>query len=435
MLEGPTIAERIPVLTPSSRVTLLPFTTRPEGADYLVSVPARDLYFAIPAIGVEILRLLDAGCAITEITQQLGGTSETGQDSQDSVDSQDGVDADDDYDVADFVQNLLECGAIAMIDNIPVASAPQAPRDRGIELFPRLHGSYLRWITSPVFICLDVALVALAAVLLWRFPMYWPTSANFFVHPWYALNTLIILATALPLVFLHEFGHLCAARAEGVDGRLSLGRRLFTVVTQFHVVNIWQAPRRRRILIYLAGMAMNLRIFVVALALRVWFGASLPHTLAAWLGLVMILELTATLWQFQFFMKTDVYFLVADVVSVPTLMEDGRAYIGHLIQRLFGRARNTTSQPRLRLGAIRLYAIFYTVGVAIASFIFFIYALPFAIGTIGGSLRVLGNGPSIGVARFSDAIVTVLLYSINFGLLLWFWVRWPRRSSTSRRNA
>ena len=69
---------------------------------------------------------------------------------------------------------------------------------------------------------------------------------------------------AWTIVFLTQLGRTVAARAAGVPGRMSLSTRLQFLVAETDVTGVWPSPRRVRLTVYLAGIAVNLALAVVA---------------------------------------------------------------------------------------------------------------------------------------------------------------------------
>src|SRR5260370_4386461 len=293
-------------ITLGSRVKLYPYLCRQEGEEYIVGRPELSAFASVPPIGVEAMKLLEQGLSVGEVAATLQ--------EDDDVPS----------DIADFVQTLMEYGLVAEIDGQQIAVTVQEDEQRqGIEVFRGLQSRHVRWFFGAPAFVVYAAMLVISALLLFLRPQLIPTSDNFFVLPWsYAVNTLLMMAVSFSLIFVHELGHLCAARTMGVDGRLSVGRRLYNLVAQCTIGSAWQLPRRQRLIIYSAGMLTNLVFFFLALVLVIWAGPVLPPVVVALLKLVMVIEWYGTGWQLLCYMQTDVYLIVADLFHAKNLMQD-----------------------------------------------------------------------------------------------------------------
>ena len=397
----------------SSRVKLYPYLARREGEEYIVGRPELAVYISVPPIGVEAMKLLEEGLSVSEVAARLQ--------EEDEVPS----------DIADFVQTLIEYGLVAELDGEPViVTVDEEDHESGIEVFRRLKKRQVGWLFGKPALVVYAIMLLLTVLLLVSHPQLIPTSDNFFVLYWsYAVNTLLMMATSFSLIFVHELGHLCAARTMDIDGRLSVGRRLYTLVAECRIGSAWQLPRRQRLLIYSAGMITNLVVFFLSLVLVVWAGPMLPTVAVAFLKLVLVLEWYGTAWQLLFYMQTDVYYIVADLFHAKNLMQDAEqvlrqavtkrlSWLGRLLGS--GEADLSTLPPRERR-FVQVYAVFYVLGVGLALALFVIYLLPFLVRTNVGALLYLLQGPRAGVVHLTDGVVTLLSYSISYGLLAWMW--------------
>jgi putative peptide zinc metalloprotease protein len=151
-------------------------------------------------------------------------------------------------------------------------------------------------------------------------------------------------ALAWTLAGVHELGHLTTARAAGVPARLGLSTRLQFLVAQTDVSGVWAAPRRIRLTVYLAGMAVNLAAAsVCVLAIGLAHPDGLAHHLLAAAALEAVLLLPLEL---LVFMRTDVYFLLQDLAGWANLYADGSARIRCLARRIRHATRRASSMPR-----------------------------------------------------------------------------------------
>lgn len=328
-------------------------------------------------------------------------------------------------DVAEFIRDLVRYGLVAAVDGRAL-DVPRPPAAGRRTLLARLRPQHARWLFSVPMLLVHAGIPLVLAGILLRRPDLLPTSRDMFVHPWYAVNTLIVVATAWTFVLLHELGHVVAARAMGVRASLSLGNRLFFLVSETHLSDVWQLRRRERLVIYLAGLVVNVWVLLLAVAFVAWGGSALPPAPYAWLKLVIVLQALATAWQFLFYMKTDVYFVLADLFHAKNLMGDAQALLRgavHVVLPGWVRPAAPLTLSARERRFVLVYAGFYLVGVGLAAAMFVLYLLPFIIRTTLGAVAVLTSGPAAGIPRVTDAVVVLVAYGVSYGLVLRSWWR------------
>jgi putative peptide zinc metalloprotease protein len=398
-----------PAVSAGTRITLHPYTAVPDGDEFIVGRQALGDYFAIPRVGMDAIHLLEQGHALGDVADRLG--QEYGERP----------------DMPDFVEGLIACRLIATIDGH--ALEPEAgehvgpPAGSPPSREQRLRASHVRWLVGRPAWALHGAALAASVALLALHPGLTPDSQGFRVVPSYALSLVIVLFSTLLAISIHELGHFVAARAVGLDGRFSIGRRLFRVVAQFHVGDVWRVGRAERLIVYAAGMVVNVWLFLAAIVLLIWLGPRLPTIATGWLRLWILLQWTTVAWQFQFYMKTDVYYIAGELFRARNLMDDAQA----LLRRVFAR----------RLGeptplVVRAYALFYVLGVGWAVFLFATYVLPFVARALFAGVLTLARPRSATPEMLAEAALTVVLYSSNIGLLAWLWWRDSGRRLAAR---
>jgi hypothetical protein len=332
-------------------------------------------------------------------------------------------------DIADFVLGLLDTGLVEAVDGAAVAAtapgadACEAPAQPARP--ERLRAEHVRWLFGRPALAVHASALVAAFALLALHPRFIPTSANLHVHPWYALSTLLGVGLSLPLMALHELGHMAAARAKGIDGRFTIGRVLDQWAAMFVLGDVWSATREGRLVVYLAGMIVNAWVFLVGLVVLVLWGPALPVFVAALIQLVLLLEWYLTAWQLRFYMRTDLYFVVAEAFRARNLMADAQAFLLFAASRLVGRHASDplAAHPRRERTVVRWYSVFYLAGVAVTLALFAYYVLPFVIDAMASALRTLSAPRQASPAALADALVTLTIYGVNFGLLLWLWWR------------
>ena len=387
------------LLGPDSRVRFRPLTFRREGPEYVVGCRDISVYLSVPTVGVDVIRKLEGGATVAEVEQAFADSP-----------------PDERPDVRDFVGTLADVGLVAEVDGQPVPyEAPEPEEGTGRSMMRWLRGDQVRWLFSRPMLFLHAAAFVTVLVLLALNPQYFPRSRHFFVVHWLSLNTALVALTSVIAVFVHEAGHVGAARAMGVDAKLNLGRRLWVLVAQSNLGEIWELPRASRIVIYLGGMIVNTWIFLACLVIAIEVG---PGPVQAWLGLVMVTQFYGVVSQFALFLKTDLHYALADLFYARNLMEQSREYLEGVASRVIPGLcppPDLSTLPAVERRFLRIYAWASVVGIGVSVWLYLGYILPYILGTIWGAFTNLIHSHSVDVTI--DSILTLVVFGVNFGLL------------------
>lgn len=346
-----------------SRTEFFDLAMRAEGEDELIvgRIDTGD-FIALPTVGAAIIRHLQAERSIAQTEQ--------------AVLEQEG----EQVDVADFVAELASLGFVRAVDGQenPDALPPKRPS------FARLKPSHVRWLFSVPMQVLCGLLVIGAVVILVATPALRPRYQDMF----FSSSTSVVLLGStlmfLTIVAVHEMAHLVAARACGVPARISLGTRLYSLVAQTDMSGMWAVSRRERLRAYLAGMASDLILLGLLTLLIASNSAGAATERVASAAVILLLIGLAN--QFQLFMRTDLYFVLSELLRSRNLFEDATVYLVSRVQRV-GQAvggrkdSRTVSDPLEHLSAreariVRAYAWFMLLGTAVALTAFCSLLLP-----------------------------------------------------------
>lgn len=394
-------------MTGPSRVTLHPLSTRVAGRSLLIGRVETGDFIVAPPVAGRTLALLSAGHTVAEVAAVL--RAETGTD----------------IDVADFVAALTGLGFVAAVDGQPVGQ-PAPPRPS----LPWLRPPHVRWTLSPVT-AVAVLLTAGVGTALTLFdpalrPGYrdllWCRSGGAVI----AVNTAICWT----VIALHELAHLATARAAGVPARMSLSTRLQFLAAQTDVSGVWAAPRRTRLTVYLAGMAVNLLVATGCEAGRLATGPGLPHRLLAAAALISLLLLPS---QLLIFMRTDVYFAVQDLSGCANLYADGSAYVRHLAGRARRRRQRAADPsrdlPARERRAVRIYSVLLVAGTATCVAVALTVTVPVTVTLLGRAARRVAGART--PAGFLDGVAVLAVLSGY--QLLWLRAWWRRHGHRARQ--
>ncbi len=252
-------AERPPagdaaVVTKATQVAFHPLSTRYDSGSWVIGRIDTGDFAVMPPEAHRAIALLREGRTVGEVTQAL--RQETGK-----------VMA-----VADFVGSLDELGFLAAIDG----QAREGPCPARPSL-PWLRQRHVRWLLHPALPWLVLSAIAAAAAMVISHSVPLPRYQDLV---WSRHAGLVLAGNAgiaWTLLWLHELGHLTTARAAGIPARLSISTRLQFLVAQTDVSGIWAAPRRTRLTVYLAGIAVSLTAAAVFILIT---GLARPHGLA-----------------------------------------------------------------------------------------------------------------------------------------------------------
>lgn len=403
------------VLTDESIVDLHPLHIGTE-EDGAIEVGRADtgMFVALPPEGVALVRLLADHLPVAEIRRRFG----------------------DSYgeppDLDDFVNGLHECGFIRAVDGVPwpdgdapvetEAVPPAATPMRGIPLLGGLGPERLRWLLSrPMLLLFAGVWLAVPALMLTDHSLA-PRPSDALLYHRVLPNALLVAVIAWSLVMLHEFAHALAARARGCTGRFSVGRRLVFLVGQTELSDVRTIARRQRYAPYLAGMTWDLIVVLGCLGCEsAGVGGQLPRTITYTVALTFI-------YQFSVFMRTDIYYVIVNVLRLGDLMGDTRRLLTNLGRALRHRepAYDLSAVPERELRIIRWYSVYYLLGssTVIAG------SLLLSVPALVRMLRIAGDGIANGPATtgFWDGAGFVVLVAFQFGTLGYVGFRDHRRT-------
>jgi hypothetical protein len=203
----------------------------------------------------------------------------------------------------------------------------------------------LRWcrlgrvLLSPAALTGYAVLLGWAVLAMFRRPELVPTYHDVFFTQYYSLIEALLLVATVPLILLHESFHALAGRRLGLRSRLRISRRLYFLVAETALDGLVMVPRRKRYLPILAGMLVDLVavavLVIVADLTRQPSGAlSLPGRVCLAVAFTSVIRVS---WQFLFYLRTDLYALVATVLGCVDLHTTARRLLANRANRLLRR--------------------------------------------------------------------------------------------------
>ena len=268
---------------------------------------------------------------------------------------------------------------------------------------------------------------SVALLILFFNPSYLPSTTDFFFTENYLFTLIISIITALTLILIHEFAHLIAGKALGVDGNISIGMRLFYPVAETNLTGLWSLPKKQRLIPLLAGMLNDILIIsIILIAFRLSDLGLFPKNTALFnFGKFVILILFyGLIWQFLFFIRTDIYFVVVTLSGAKNLYGDAWQFISNKILIFFGKKPVSLQLSNKELRIVKGYSIFMLSGTIISMLSFIYFGIPILYEILMQSINLIKLNDT---ASFIEGSILFILASIQIIGLLYFIIQSTRK--------
>jgi hypothetical protein len=382
-------------LKPNTCLELYPLTIRSEDDEYIVGRITTGKFIALPEVGVRVIELLQHGYSLGKVQALL----------QEEYDTE--------VDINDFVANVVDLGFVKAVDG-HLLSLNDTLKPNLAWLQP--HHVY--WLFSKPVRILYITLILVAAFTLITHIELIPHYQDFF---WSTATSMVVVGNmtiTLVNLALHELAHLVAARSLGIPASISLSTRLHNLVVQTDVTGLWAVPRRHRYRVYLAGILWELASMSVALLLLAY--VPLPVFVQNLLHVLILIQFLGVSWQFEFYMRTDIYFVVLDLLHCHNLFEDSLAFLRYRLQRVWLRISHSRANdfpvnplaylPIQERHKVVIYSWLVLVGSTISLLMFAGYSLPILMKLFVQAGISIWQGITLRQPwQFLDGAVTILI--------------------------
>jgi hypothetical protein len=390
-------------------VTVKPFTRQPEGEDVIIGNAESGVFLAVPPEAVELLDCLAQGKSVGEAQQfyheKYGEIP----------------------DLDEFLE-LLETKGMIGNGNHSTRSGnanvrPSVSLRYHFSNFPQRTAQVLFGTTALIIYGLLTGLAILLVVLN---PALASGPADLYFPDHRTLSWTIIAIASYTALFLHELGHLIAARAQGINSRIGIGHRLWYLVAETDLSGLWAVPKAQRYMPMMAGIIVDavsgsLLVFLLYTAAHKWF--TLPPFMARLVRAMIFTYVLRIVWQCFFFIRTDLYFVIANFCNCRNLLKDTESFLRNKLAGVlpFIRKADLSAIPPAELQVIRVYAFFWAGGRIAALSVLFIITLPVAwryVKSVGDAFRA---GYSVNPSNFVDAVLLAayFLVPLTIGLIMW----------------
>ncbi|MBU2565735.1 MAG: hypothetical protein KJ655_05730 [Candidatus Thermoplasmatota archaeon] len=388
-----------------SRIVFHDLSYREEDGEYFIGRGETGTYLTMPELGFRTIELLTNGLTVGECKKRLRQKY------------------DEDVEMDTFIEDLIRVGFVRKIGDLELKDSFEKKR----YWFTAVKPEDVKWLFSRPALLGYLFLITFSLLIMALNPIYIPRDEDFFFHQRYTIVLLASLGLGWLLVFKHELFHFFAGKARGIQGRFSISNRLYFVVAETDLTQLWEVPRRERYLPYLAGMFSDM-LFVSVIIVTLWLNdlgiISIGTLLYGILKMLILLEFLGILWQFEFFMKTDVYYVVANFFTCKNLSEDAKSFMKNKLSRVIKRIRprDISNIPEKEMKVIKAYSSLFIVGTAVAIYMFLFYILPITIEMYGGALSNMLKGYYGNEELFIDGLTVVSITTFEFlllGLSIW----------------
>ncbi|UYZ22740.1 hypothetical protein [Mesobacillus jeotgali] len=390
-------------LTYTSEISLLPLKVRKDNRYYIVEDEVTGDFYEMPEVCITAIELMNKKIPLREIEKSLIYQY-----------------PDEDIDVWGFINQLLELNLVREIDGIPIQRSYVEQSKSGFSWLPQSLG---RFFFNPISSKLYVLLLGASIGLILFKPDLFPRYSDLFMFDLMFQNIITLLLISFFLVILHEFGHVLAVRSEGLPAKIEVGNRLFLIVLETDMSQVWKLPAEKRNKLYLAGM--NFDVAVLFLALAAQFFVSDNAVTIGLLKLVVLDTFIRLIYQTAVFMKTDLYYVIENLTGCYNLMENGRNFLARWMPFLRVPETETFAGEEK---FVRRYAGFYLAGVLLTFIITAYYYIPQMIFAVS-EIMLPGFLEPITSIRFWDSVVFLLQIVLVLGLLFYSWTKKYRLSS------
>jgi hypothetical protein len=386
---------------------VIPLSVQREGDDYCIGNAEIDAFYHFPEAGLRIIERLRAGDTASRIRADLAAGE-----------------AEEAVDVDDFIATLLEIGFIY----------PEHERDRFREVVAatggddrRLRFSAPQWLARALFslpsLIVYLAILGYAGHAAWADPRLRPNPEAFYLERHLTLTLVLLLLLYVFTATLHELGHMLAAARHGVASRLGVGNRLWNVVAEADLSGILALPRHQRYLPLLAGMLVDLLSIALITVLLQWLLFRGVEGFAIQLLQALVLQVLISIsWQFNLFLKTDVYYAVCNHYGHPDLDREARIYLRDRLHRLSLGLLGTRAEriDRRRMGVLRAFAALWLFGrIASLAFLFLVLVPTLARYFERARLAFVDPATARAVAYDTAAFALISLLLFLVGATMW----------------
>ncbi|MBZ5505890.1 MAG: hypothetical protein LAO78_10425 [Acidobacteriia bacterium] len=406
----------MPIYTRDTIVNVEPFTQQQEGIDIIIGRAETGVFLAVPPEAVELLEdLADGKCVgqVADLYQKRHGELP---------------------DLDEFL-GFMEAKGIVTLASGSNESGISGVARTGLEPprkvryhFTNISQSFAQLLFSRTVLVGSAVLIAVALALIIHDPSITPRPRDLYFADHRTLIWMILIVVGYAAVFIHELGHLIAARALGINSRMGISHRLWHVVAETDLTGLWAVPKRQRYLPLFAGAIIDavsgaLLFLVVFAQSRHWL--ALPALVLQVVRALSFTYVMRIIWQCLLFIRTDFYYVIASLFNCRSLLSDTEGFLRNLLARVVPWIRrvNQAGIPASERKVIRVYAAVWVLGRVVALYLLSVVTIPLFIRYSVSLASAVRAGYSANPGNFIDAIMFTFYFLMPVSLGLTLWIR------------
>ena len=395
--------------TRSATVVLNQITYQADGQDVIAGRVDTGVFVAIPAEAREILDMLGSGL-------NIGQVSDTFQAKYGET-----------PDLEDFLTLLEGKGLISLAGESSDTVVAATPQKRQLKYhFGNFPQPLARLLFGKPALMIYGIVIAAAIFETIIHPSITPGVSDLYFPSDRALTWGLVVLAAYFSLFLHELAHLIAARAHGISSRLGVGHRLWFLVAETDLTGLWSIPRNERYLPFVAGMIFDAVLcsgIVFVLVAHTHGALALSALFLRFFRALFFTLLMRLLWEFFLYLRTDIYYVIANAFKCRNLLGDTEAFLRNQAARVFPSIRKVSLEgiPPQELRVIRIYSIIWILGRIWAFTILVTVTIPLLVHYTYDLQHVFIAGYSSSPSNFIDSLVLFMSFFVplTVGAVLW----------------
>ncbi len=331
-------------------------------------------------------------------------------------------------DVDSFVQLLLSIDFIHPRGDLSTVHErrPTTEHDtrRVFDVDPRIAN---RIYSTPVLL-LSVGIIFYATVCVIMDPALRLNFTAFYIETNRTLFLLILMVLAFVQIALHEAGHMLAAARRGIKSKYGISNRLWMIVAESDLTGILCLPKSQRYFPMLAGLFVDILCVALLTILLKFMIQRGVNAFSIQVVQAVILDIVISIiWQFNIFVKTDIYYILCNYYSHPDLDMEARIYLRDLLYRIsFGNRGIRSSQSHVRnLNGLRVFTAIWLFGRVFSLLILLFVFIPTMVRYVVSAFHVL-IGASGSIWIFCDTLIYVSIAMTMLGVGMYMWLRQVR---------
>lgn len=393
-------------------VSFYPLTFVPDSPDVIVGRKDIDSYASFPEDGAALLQTLQSGVSPEEAAHWYRERYA------------------EPIDMEDFLETLSDLQFIRDGSDEGVVATPTRPSPW--QSIGKATFSPMAWIIYS-------AILGYCLYIIIHVPYLRPSYRNLFFTPYLVLLELGLFLGQFPGILFHELYHMLAGKRLGIPSRLGIGHRLYTLVFETHLTGLWSVPRKARYLPFLAGMLADLLWFsLFTILASLTYTSAYPFSFPGAFCLALAFStLLRFIWQFYFYLQTDIYYVFTNFLRCVDLQQTTWQYLWNRIYRLFRLIHKIRDEeawhPRDRQIA-RWYVFFFGAGYLFSLGTLFFVGVPTALRIFSSVVTHLLNHATLNL-DFWDSCVFLLLNGLQIAVVAWVYWREHRARRAAKRSS